>query len=98
MLQFKTTNSKFTTGHLNTDNQNNTVLLSTVVVSKRNTSDKPMRMQALLDSESPASFITANIAKALMLSTEVIKLQLQHLFRHRPKRLVEFCRPQSIMK
>ena len=37
------TNSKFTTGHLNTDNQTNTVLLSIVVVSVRNASCKPIR-------------------------------------------------------
>ena len=65
----KDSNSKFTTGHLNTDSQNNTVLLSTVVVSIRNGSGKPIRMRALLDSGSQASFITANMAKALMLST-----------------------------
>ena len=62
-------NSKFTTGHLNTDNQNITVLLSTVVVSIRNRSGKPIRVRALLDSGSQASFITANMAKARMLST-----------------------------
>ena len=64
-----TSHKDVTTGHLNTDSQNNTVLLSTVVVSIRNGSGKPIRMRALLDSGSQASFITANMAKALMLST-----------------------------
>ena len=91
----KDSNSKFTTGHLNTDSQNNTVLLSTVVVSVRNGSDKPIRMRALLDSGSQASFITANMAKARQ---EVIKPRLGHLVQHRPKRLVESCRPQSMIQ
>ena len=65
----KNSNSKFTTGHLNTDNQNTTVLLSAVVVSLRNGSGKPIRVRALLDCGFQASFVTTNMAKALMLST-----------------------------
>ena len=65
----KDSSSEITTGHLNTDNHNNTVLLSTVIVSIRNAKGKPIRMRALLDSGSQASFITANMANALMLST-----------------------------
>ena len=56
-------NSKCTTGHLNTDNQNNTVLLSTVADFIRTGSGKPIRMRALLNSASQASFITANMAE-----------------------------------
>ena len=41
----KVSNSELTR-HLKTDNQNNTVLLSTVVVSRRNASGKPIRMRA----------------------------------------------------
>ena len=54
---------------MNTDSKNNTVLLSTVVVSFRNGNGKLIRMRELLDSGSQASFVTANMAKALMLST-----------------------------
>ena len=64
----KDSNSKFTTGHLNNNNQNNGVPLSTVVVSIRNASGKPIEMRSLLESWSQASFITAIKSKALMLS------------------------------
>ena len=47
----KVSNSELT-GLLKTDNQNNSVLLSTVVVSRRNASGKTFRMRARLDSGS----------------------------------------------
>ena len=48
----KVSNSELT-GHLKTDNQNNSVLISTVVVSRRNANGKPLRMRARLDSRAP---------------------------------------------
>ena len=64
----KDSKSTFKTGHSNTDNQNNTVLLSTVVVSIR-TREWQVNQDALLGSGSQASFIAANMAKVLELPT-----------------------------
>ena len=61
---------QFTTGHFSDDNEINTVLLSTSLVTIRNSSGDAIKLRALLDSGSQASFVTEDVAKALMLPTQ----------------------------
>ena len=61
---------QFTTGHFSADNEINTVLLSTSLVRNRNSSGDAIKLRALLDSGSQASFVTEDVAKALMLPTQ----------------------------
>ena len=61
---------QFTTGHFSADNEINTVLLSTSLVTIRNSSGDAIKLRALLDSGSQASFVTEDVAKALMLPTQ----------------------------
>ena len=56
-----------TSGHCNASIPINNVLLSTAVVSIKNSNGKVVKLRALLDSGSQASFITENMATALML-------------------------------
>ena len=60
---------QFTTGHFSADNEKNTVLLSTSLVTIRNSSGDAIKLRALSDSGSQASFVTEEVAKALMLPT-----------------------------
>ena len=61
---------QFTTGHFSADNEIITVLLSTSLVTIRNSSGDAIKLRALLDSGSQASFVTEDVAKALMLPTQ----------------------------
>ena len=61
---------QFTTGHVSADSEVNTVLLSTSLVTVRNSLGDPIKLWALFDSGSQASFITEDVAKALMLPTQ----------------------------
>ena len=60
---------QFTRGHFSADNEINTVLLSTSLVTIRNSSGDAIKLRALSDSGSQASFLTEEVAKALMLPT-----------------------------
>ena len=61
---------QLTTGHVSADNEIKTVLLSTSLVTIRNSTRDAIKLRALLDSGSPASFVTEDVAKALMLPTQ----------------------------
>ena len=61
---------QFTTGHFSADSEINTVFLSTSLVTIRSSLGEPIKMWTLSGSGSQASFITEDVAKALMLPTQ----------------------------
>ena len=61
---------QFTTGHFSADSEINTVLLSTSLVTILNSLGDPIKLRALLDSCSQASFVTEDFATVLMLPTQ----------------------------
>ena len=66
----KESTKQFSTGHISADNEINTVLLSTSLVTIRNSLGDAIKLRALLDSGSQASFVTEDVAKALMLPAQ----------------------------
>ena len=67
---------QFTTGHFSADNEINTVLLSTSLVTIRSSSGDAIKLRALLDSGSQTSFVTEDVAKALMLPTQLSQINV----------------------
>ena len=67
---------QFTTGHFTADNEITTVLLFTSLVTIGNSSKDAIKLRALLDSGSQASLITEVVAKALMLPTQWIQINV----------------------
>ena len=61
---------QFITGHVSADKELNTVLLSTSLVTIRNSMGDAINLWVLSDSGSQASFIPEDVAKALMLPTQ----------------------------
>ena len=61
---------QFTTGHFSTDNELNTVLFSTSLGTLRESSGDAIKLRALFDSGLQASFITEDVAMALMVPTQ----------------------------
>ena len=67
---------QFTTGHFSADKELNTVLLSTSLVTIRNSSGDAIKLRALLDSGSQVSFETEDVAKALMLPAQCSQINV----------------------
>ena len=66
----KESTKQFTTGHFSADNAIITIFLSTSLVTIRNSSGDAIKLRALFDSVSQASFVTEYVAKAIMLPTQ----------------------------